>query len=173
MFLAKLHNLQMASDPLPISVLNQLLVDNRTATLGTHDPDGHIHLSMVPFAIDTKNRCMVLHVSQLAPHTSFLLQDPEVALLITQAALATQSVHDLPRIALQAKAMAVQVESEKWLSARATYLARFPEAAPMTTFTDFRFVTVKAHAARLVAGFGAAQALDISVFEAALGSVGN
>ena len=168
-----LDNLGMASNSHFVSVLNQLLAGNRTATLGTFDPQGQIHLSMVPFAIDAKNRSLVLHVSQLAPHTQFLLQKPEVALLITKSEMHGQSVHDLPRVALQAIAEAPQLNSDAWLSARDAYLARFPEAAPMTTFADFLFVTVKVHTGRLVAGFGAAHALDIPVFETVLGSVGN
>ena len=51
-------------------------------------------------------------------------------------------------------------ESAVWLQARDTYLARFPEAQPMTELGDFMFVGIAVQGARQVAGFGAARSLD-------------
>ena len=47
-----------------------------------------------------------------------------------------------------------------WQALRAAYLARFPEAEPMTQLGDFRFVALRPVAGRHVAGFGAARSVD-------------
>jgi hypothetical protein len=49
------------------------------------------------------------------------------------------------------------------------YLARFPEAEPMTTLGDFRFLRLTPQGARQVAGFGAARSLSASELAQALG----
>jgi hypothetical protein len=52
------------------------------------------------------------------------------------------------------------VDSAHWLSARAAYLARFPDVEYMTQLGDFRFVAIAVGGARQVAGFGAARSID-------------
>ena len=51
---------------------------------------------------------------------------------------------------------------------RAAYLARFPEAEPMTQLGDFRFLRLTPQGARLVAGFGAARSLSADELAQAL-----
>jgi hypothetical protein len=46
------------------------------------------------------------------------------------------------------------------VAARQTYLARFPEAEPMTQLGDFSLVAITPTAARQVAGFGTARPLE-------------
>ena len=48
------------------------------------------------------------------------------------------------------------------------YLARFPEAEPMTALGDFRFVRLRPQEARQVAGFGAARSLGLAEVAQAL-----
>jgi len=50
--------------------------------------------------------------------------------------------------------------SAEWSQARQAYLARFPDAQPMTELGDFMFVGIAVQGARQVAGFGAARSLD-------------
>ena len=51
---------------------------------------------------------------------------------------------------------------------RHAYLARFPEAEPMTALGDFRFVVLHVLGARQVAGFGAARTVDADELRLAL-----
>ena len=78
--------------------LHELLRTRRTAALGTLDASsGAPSVSMVPFAIDAHERCIVLHLSGLAAHTTNLLADARASLLIAAPEVPGAPVHDLPR----------------------------------------------------------------------------
>ena len=139
--------------------LRALLHERRHAALGTLDAAGAPFVSMVPFAIDAAAGRLVLHISGLAAHTSHMAAEPRVSLLVTAADAAGQPVHDLARVTLQALAHTPAPGAADWASARAAYLARFPEATPMTELPDFRFITLRITGARQVAGFGAARSV--------------
>ena len=139
--------------------LRTLLHERRHAALGTLDAAGAPFVSMVPFAIDATAGRLVLHVSGLAAHTGHMAAEPRVSLLVTAADAAGQPVHDLARVTLQALAHTPAAGAADWASARAAYLARFPEATPMTELPDFRFITLQITGARQVAGFGAARSV--------------
>ena len=139
--------------------LRALLHERRHAALGTLDAAGAPFVSMVPFAIDDTAGRLVLHVSGLAAHTGHMAAEPRVSLLVTAADAAGQPVHDLARVTLRATAHTPAPGAADWASARAAYLARFPEATPMTELPDFRFITLRITGARQVAGFGAARSV--------------
>jgi heme iron utilization protein len=140
--------------------LRALLNAQRIASLGTLGVEGRPFVSMVPFAIEPGAACLVIHVSLLAPHTRNLLTNPAVSLMVMQPEVAGQPVHALPRVSLDGNATRLQPESPGWVAARQAYLARFPEAEPMTQLGDFSFVAIHPTAARQVAGFGAARPLE-------------
>lgn len=140
--------------------LRDLLQSHRVAALGTRNPDGSPFVSMVPFAIDPQAGTLVIHVSGLAPHTGNLQKSPQVSLLVMESEVAGAPVHALPRVTLEGLAQLLESDSTEGLSARSAYLARFPEAEPMTQLGDFMFVAIRPTGARQVAGFGAARALD-------------
>jgi putative heme iron utilization protein len=81
-----------------------------------------------------------------------------------------QAVHALPRVTLDAMAEVPPQGSPAWAAARAAYLARFPEAEPMTALGDFMFVLLRPTGARQVAGFGAARQVDADELARMLGS---
>lgn len=140
--------------------LRALLDARRHGALGTLDAQGDgAFVSMVPYAIDTVAQRLVLHVSGLAAHTANMAAEPRVSLLVTAADADDAPVHDLARVTLQALATTPAVESPAWVSARAAYLARFPDVEPMTALPDFRFVTLQLTGARQVAGFGSARSV--------------
>ena len=140
--------------------LRTLLHERRHAALGTLDAGGGgPFVSMVPYAIDSAAQRLVLHVSGLAAHTANMAAEPRVSLLVTAADAPGAPVHDLARVTLDAVASTPAPGSPDWRSARAAYLARFPDAEPMTALPDFRFVTLAPTGARQVAGFGAARSV--------------
>lgn len=140
--------------------LRQLLHSQRVAALGTLTADGAPLVSMVPFAIEPGTGALVLHVSGLAAHTGNLLARPGVSLLVMQAEVPGQPVHALPRVTLLGQAQPLEPDSSAHAAARSAYLARFPEAEPMTALGDFRFFAIAVQGARQVAGFGAARSLS-------------
>jgi putative heme iron utilization protein len=140
--------------------LRDLLGLHRVAALATNNDDGTPSSSMVPFAVDAAAANLVIHVSALSPHTRNLQTSPTVSLLVIQAERPEEPVHALPRVSMDGQAVFPVRDSPAWLQARSAYIARFPEAEPMTYLGDFQFVTVTPASARQIAGFGAARTLD-------------
>jgi putative heme iron utilization protein len=150
----------MTHEPRLTLALRSLLNTQRVAALGTLDEAGHAFVSMVPFAIDGSSGALVIHVSGLAAHARNLERAPKVSLMVMQAEVAGEPVHALARVTLDGLASVSVVDSSAWVSARAAYLARFPDVEYMTQLGDFRFVTIAVAGARQVAGFGAARSID-------------
>lgn len=140
--------------------LRDLLNTQRVASLGSLNAEGGPFVSMVPFAIEPTAPCLVIHVSLLAPHTRNLLGNPAVSVMVMQPEVAGEPVHALPRVSMDGMAARLQPESAGWRAARQVYLARFPDAEPMTHLGDFSFVAIHLTAARQVAGFGTARPLE-------------
>lgn len=147
-------------EPRLTHALRALLTTQRVAALGTLTLEGQPFVSMVPFALDPSAPCLVIHVSALAPHTRNLQMHAAVSVMVMQAEQAGAPVHALPRVTLQGEATRLTPDSAEWMSARAAYLDRFPEAEPMTALGDFSFFAIALLAAHQVAGFGAARRLD-------------
>ena len=114
----------------------------------------------------------MIHVSDLAAHTSNLQARPNVSLLVMQSEVPGEPVHALPRVTLAATAEILPPSSRDWKKCQAAYLARFPEAEPMTELGDFMFVAVEVSSARHVAGFGTARSIDDEEVKRALGPPG-
>lgn len=148
--------------------LRELLVQRRVASLATLTADGTPFVSMVPYAIEPTLGVLVLHVSGLAAHTGFMANQPLTAILVTAADANDEPVHALPRVTLHTRAEMLQTSHPAWGPCRAAYLARFPEAEPMTALPDFRFVALHLLSARQVAGFGAARSVDADELRLAL-----
>lgn len=149
--------------------LRALLDASRVAALGTLADDGSAQVSMVPFALERDSGRLVIHVSGLAAHTHNLQARPRVSLLVMQAETPGEPVHALPRVTFDGVAAVLPPGSPAWQSSRAAYLARFPEAEPMTQLGDFRFVAVEVKGARQVAGFGSARSIEEDELRLALG----
>lgn len=139
--------------------LRALLQAQRVAALGTLSDDGLPFVSMVPYAIEPVHGCLVIHISALAAHTGYLQARPAVSVLVMQPEAPGQPVHALPRVTLTGQAAMLAPGSAPWTLARAAYLARFPEAEPMTELGDFRFAAITPAGARQIAGFGAARSI--------------
>ena len=78
--------------------------------------DGTPFVSLVPYAVDAQQRCLVIHVSGLAAHTGNLQREPRVSLLVSQAAPAEGPVHALPRVTLEASAETLSPDSPEALA---------------------------------------------------------
>lgn len=158
----------MAHEPRLNLELRQLLQQCRLGALGTIDDEGRPFVSMVPWALEPSQPCLVLHVSALAAHARYLMARPQVSLLVMAPEQAGQPVHAQHRVSLQGLARLPSRDEAEWMRCRDVYLARFPEAEPMTQLGDFRFVALDIREARQVAGFGAARSLDGEAIRAVL-----
>lgn len=159
----------MSHEPRLTRELRTLLNTQRVAALGTIDDGGAPFVSMVPFAIEQPLHCLVIHVSGLAAHTRNLQARDRVSMLVMQSQVTGEPVHALPRVTLEGVAKVVERGSPEWAACRTAYLARFPEAEPMTELGDFKFVAICVTGARQVAGFGAARSIDKDEIRLVLG----
>ncbi|NJD87578.1 MAG: hypothetical protein FIB05_06160 [Betaproteobacteria bacterium] len=116
-------------------------------------------VSMVPYAVVPGGTAFVIHVSRLAAHTKDMLADPRVSLLVMQPEGEDVDAQALARVSIQGEARELARGSEEEREARGAYLARFPEAAPLTEFGDFSFFAIRPAQARFVAGFAQAMSL--------------
>jgi putative heme iron utilization protein len=146
-----------------------LLASRRTAALGTLDASGAAFVSMVPFATDAASASLVIHISALAAHSQNLRAQPQASLMVAEGEVAGEPVHALARVSIEVVASWAEPASALAAQCRTAYLARFPEAEPMTTLGDFRFVRLTPQGARQVAGFGAARSLSAIELAQAIG----
>jgi putative heme iron utilization protein len=138
--------------------LAALVRRRETAALGTLHA-GAPFASMVPFAVLPDGSALVIHVSRLAGHTKDMLADARVSLLVTQPEGEGVAAQALARISVQGEARELAKGSDEESACRGAYLARFPEAAPLTEFGDFSFFAIRPLQARFVAGFAQAMSL--------------
>jgi putative heme iron utilization protein len=99
-------------------------------------------------------------VSRLASHTKDMLADPRVSLLVMQGEGGGVDAQALARVSIQGEAAEMAKGSAEERACRDRYLARFPEAEPLTGFGDFSFFAIRPVQARFVAGF--AQAMSVT-----------
>lgn len=114
---------------------------------------------MVPFVLAPERGELLIHVSALATHTRDLQEHPRASLLVMAEADAQTPPQALPRVALQVQATVLPREGDAYASAKAAYLARFPDSAVTFELADFSIVALAPLSARLVAGFGRAHGL--------------
>lgn len=143
--------------------LQALLRRRPLAALGTLAPDGAPFVSMVPWAWSSASMHCVLHVSALAAHTQHLRRDPRVCLMVMEQE--RDSSDGTPpqaaeRVSIDARASWLAADDPLKIACRSAYLARFPDAEPITQLPDFAFVALQPLAVRHVAGFGAARSIE-------------
>lgn len=140
------------------SLLRRLLAERPVAALASLHR-GEPAVSMVPFVLPAGGTRLFIHVSALATHTRDMHEHARVALLVTAEAGGQWPAQALPRVSLQADAQALARDSGEYATARAHYLARFPDAAQTFELGDFSLVALEPVTARLIAGFGRAYSL--------------
>lgn len=144
-------------------VLRHLIQGNKVAALGTLHA-GKPFVSMVPFAI-AGDGALVIHVSKLASHTRDMLKNPEVSMLIAEPESSEKMAQALARVTVQGRARVRERDHKSYAEARATYARRFPDAAPLFDFSDFKLFVIRPLSARLIAGFGQAVTIDAAEFK--------
>ncbi len=151
----------MSTHQVFLDSLYQLLQQQRHGSLGTLTNQGLPFVSMVPFALDAAHGRLLIHISDMAAHTRYLKERPQASIMICQTPSDDAPVHDLPRVTLQIEASLLERNTPEREAARDVYLARFPDVAFMTDFTDFHFFALSLQRVRHVAGFGAARTLQV------------
>lgn len=133
--------------------LRQLLTETRVVPLGTLGEAGPV-VSLVPIVSGADLRTFYIHISQLAQHTQDIVRDPRVGLLFAEPDHPTRNPQSLARVSLTGTAEAVDANAADYASARARYLATFPDAAITFGLGDFAIYRLTMQTGRFVAGFG-------------------
>ena len=147
--------------------LRQLVTGRTTASLGTLH-SGAPYVSMLPFALLADGSAFAIHVSGLAAHTNDMLAEPRVSLLITELEQGGVSPQALPRATIVGTAQQLSRDAPSYELAKATYLARFPDSAPMFELGDFSLFTIAPSTVRWIPGFAQALALTPESFAKAV-----
>jgi len=133
--------------------LASLLRHQQTAALATLHR-GRPAVSMVPYALLPAGEGFVLHVSTLATHTADMRATPAVALLVVAPAGSAPSPRELARASVQGEAHALEPGTPDHATAKAAYLARFPQSEDTFGFSDFALFQVTVSSVRFVGGLG-------------------
>lgn len=150
-----------------IQVLRQLLQGQRIASLGTLH-GGAPYVSMIPFALLPEGSGLVIHVSQLSPHTKDMLESPRVSLLVVAPDTPDTPPQALARITMQGRAEQYTASGPGYGAARDAYLVRFPQAVNIFELPDFSLFAIRPSSIRFIAGFAQAMTLTPEAFATAL-----
>jgi len=135
-----------------------LLRQQRVAALGTIH-EGIPGVSMVPYAIHGDPFALVIFVSSLSAHTKDMRTQPRVGLLVVEAEREGAPVHALARVSFEAVARPLTADDPMYATARAVYVARFPDMAMLFDLGDFTLFALTPQAVRVVLGFAQAHSL--------------
>lgn len=139
--------------------LRRILATQPVAALATlHNAAPSV--SMAPFAVLPGTATFLIHVSTLAAHTKDMLANPAVSLMVMAPQTPDVLPQALPRVSVQGLAERMLPDADGYAAARAAYLARFPDSAPMFGFSDFSLFRITPKSARFVGGF--AQAASVT-----------
>ena len=134
-------------DPETAGLLKSLLTKERTAHLATLR-GGAPMVSMTLFMPEQDFSAFYVHVSRLAWHTQYMMQDGRVALSVAQTDDGRADPFTLMRVTVRGDALQLaDGPKDAWLQ-------RFPEQAINFTLADFSFWKIVPRDARFVAGFG-------------------
>jgi len=136
--------------------LRRLLHTSRWAALATVRNDQPL-ASWVAFAAEEDFGGFILHLSRLALHTRYLLDNPRAALALSEPDSSAQADPQLlARVSLQGQVTFVARDVLGYDSARQLYLARLPEATVQFGLGDFGLYRFVVESGRFVSGFGRA-----------------
>ena len=135
--------------------LANLIRGVRIAALGTLR-NGAVQVSMVPYAFAEDFSVFHILTSELALHTQDMQKDKYISLLISEVDDGREDPLTLGRVELRCAAEMLPVGEPGYMPAKGRYLERFPKAAPLFEFGDFRLWRLRLKGGRYVAGFAKA-----------------
>ena len=130
----------------PIRAVKGLLREADTGALASLMPDGSPYVSLVTVAALPEGAPILL-LSKLARHTTNIVADPRVSILLEQ----DRPGDPLERIRVSLSGNIAGTDDS---IARRRFLARHPSAETYAGFADFGFWRIEPTGAHLVAGFG-------------------
>lgn len=149
-------NVLRETDDQAIRQAKTLVHEARHGALAANNHDGHPSVSRVQISTDTDG-AIVLLTSYLSPHTTAMIEEPKVSLLIGEPCKGDPLAH--PRVTIFASAEKIDRSTEDHSRLRLRHLSRHPKAELYVDFGDFAFFKLNIKGASLNGGFGKAFAL--------------
>jgi hypothetical protein len=141
--------------PEQAALLRSLLVEQRVLSLAVVADDRPV-IGLLPFALSADGRALIVHASRLARHTAGLAEGSPFDALVHEPVTGDVDPLQVRRVTLRGEVHAFAEHDAARAADRATYLAKFPEAKPITALADFAFFRLEITGGRLVSGFGGA-----------------
>ncbi len=145
----------MALDDASRALIRDLLVRSRVLSLAVL-VDGAPLVGMLPFAPSRDFRFAVVHASRLARHTDGLAPAAPFGVLLHEPDGEEKDARQLARLSLEGTVRPLAGTADE-AAARALYLARFPDSAPIFELGDFALYALDFARGRVVGGFAAAR----------------
>jgi putative heme iron utilization protein len=141
------------------AALLRRLLDERVLSLGVL-VDGAPYVGLLPFAVAEDRRALFVHASALARHSRGLGEGAPWSALVHLPDDPRGDPLQVARVTLSGGVHRLAEGTPEHASARARFLARFPDAAQTFELPDFGLYALGVSRGRLVAGF--ARARDVS-----------
>lgn len=133
--------------------LLELLEGQRWAALASYDGKKS-YASYVAYVPEAGYKGFLIHISQLAPHTRFLQQYPDVSLAISQPDVGVDDPQTLARVSIQGKVVEITRDDPDYPRLKEHYIQRLPQSRRLFDFGDFILFRLVPQKMRYVAGFG-------------------
>ncbi len=137
------------------ALLKDLLTRQRVLSLGVI-VENQPYTGLLPFVIPNDFQSAIVHASRLARHTAGLLPAASFSALIHEPDHPNADPLQLPRFIFQGEVQPLSKDETSYQEARALYIAKFPESAPIFELADFNLYRLQIKDGRFVAGFGRA-----------------
>jgi hypothetical protein len=147
-----------------VEVLRSLLTDRRVLSLAVLVDDQPV-IGLLPFAVTSDYRALIVHASRLARHTRGLADGAPFDALVHELDTDDVDPMQVKRATFRGTVKAASEDEALHGEARAAYLAKFPSAEPITTLGDFAFFRLEIAGGRIVTGFGAAANITADVLQ--------
>jgi len=141
--------------PEQAALLRSLLLEQRVLSLAVVADDRPV-IGLLPFALSADGRALIVHASRLARHTAGLAERAPFDAMVHEPVTGDVDPLQVRRVTLRGEVRALAEHDAARAADRATYLAKFPDAEPITALGDFAFFRLEITGGRLVSGFGGA-----------------
>jgi hypothetical protein len=138
-----------------VDLLRSMLIEQRVLSLAVVADDRPV-IGLLPFALSTDGRALIIHASRLARPTAGIAEGAPFDALVHEPVTDGVDPLQVRRVTLRGEVRAFAEHDAARAADRATYLAKFPEAEPITALGDFAFFRLEITDGRLVSGFGGA-----------------
>ena len=136
------------------NLYNQLINSLQSIIIGTIDEKGKPHTSYAPFIID-KHKNIYFLASELAIHTSHLLQNSHASVLFIEDEEKTQQIFGRCRLNFSCGVTEIKRNDPQWKEITDKLEHRFGEIVTMiSSMQDFHLFQLSPQEGRFVMGFG-------------------